>query len=54
MNGEMKPMKVLGYLKKNVKVWHDKKIIKRDFKVGDQVFLFNSHFKYSAGKLKSK
>ena len=40
--------------KEKVKIWHDKKIIKREFKVGDQVLLFNSRFKYSAGKLKSK
>ena len=40
--------------KEKVKIWHDKKIKRKEFKVGDQVILFNSHFKFSAGKLASK
>jgi hypothetical protein len=37
-----------------VKIWHDKKIKRREFKLGDQVLLFNSPFKFFAGKLMSK
>jgi hypothetical protein len=40
--------------KEKVKIWHDKKIKRREFKVGDQVLLFNSCFKFSARKLMSK
>jgi hypothetical protein len=40
--------------KEKVKIWNHKKIKRREFKVGDQVLLFNSHFKFSAGKLMSK
>jgi hypothetical protein len=40
--------------KEKVKIWHDKKIKRKEFKVGDQVLLFNSRFKFSAGKLASK
>ena len=46
-------MRVQDYLNR-VKIWHDKKIKRKEFKVGDQVLLFNSHFKFSAGKLASK
>ncbi|XP_074290705.1 uncharacterized protein LOC141617412 [Silene latifolia] len=34
--------------------FHDKAIIRREFKVGDLVLLFNSRFKLFLGKLKSK
>ena len=40
--------------KEKVKIWHDKKIKKKEFKVGDQVLLYNSRFKFFAGKLRSK
>jgi hypothetical protein len=40
--------------KEKVKNWHDKKIKRREFKLGDQVLLFNSCFKFSTGKLMSK
>jgi hypothetical protein len=35
MNGEMKLMKVLGYLKKKLKFGTITKIIKREFKEGE-------------------
>ena len=41
-------------LKEKVKIWHDRKIKKREFKIGDRVLLYNSRFKFSAGKLVSK
>ena len=53
MNGEPKLMKMPSYLKK-VKRWHDKRIQKREFKVGEYVLLYNSRFRFFAGKLLSK
>ena len=41
-------------LKEKVKRWHDKRIQKREFKVGEYVLLYNSCFRYFAGKLLSK
>ena len=41
-------------LKEKVKIWHDKKIKRKEFNVGDQVLLYSSRFKFSAGKLASK
>ncbi|XP_075096305.1 uncharacterized protein LOC142174414 [Nicotiana tabacum] len=40
--------------KERMKFVHDKKILKREFKSGDLVFLFNSRLKLFPGKLKSK
>ena len=40
--------------KEKVKIWHDKKIKRKEFKVGDQLLLYNSRFNFSAGKLASK
>ena len=40
--------------KDKTKKWHDQKILRREFKVGDQVLLFNSKLKLFPGKLKSK
>ena len=36
------------------KKWHDPRILRREFKVGDQVLLFNSRSRLFQGKLKSK
>ena len=36
------------------KKWHDQRILRREFKVGDQVLLFNSKLRLFLGKLKSK
>ena len=36
------------------KKWHDQRILRREFKIGDQVLLFNSRLKIFPGKLKSK
>ena len=41
-------------LKKKIKRWHGKRIQKREFNVGDYVLLFNSRFRFFAGKLLSK
>ncbi|XP_019241713.1 PREDICTED: protein NYNRIN-like [Nicotiana attenuata] len=40
--------------KERMKFVHDKKILKREFKAGDLVLLFNSRLKLFRGKLKSK
>ncbi|XP_074299131.1 uncharacterized protein LOC141630165 [Silene latifolia] len=40
--------------KEKTKKFHDKPILRREFKVGDLVLLFNSRFKLFSGKLKSK
>ena len=40
--------------KKKVKLYHDRKLLKREFHPGQQVLLFNSRFKLFLGKLKSK
>ena len=40
--------------KEKVNKWHDKRILKREFNVGDKVLLFRSRFRFSLGKLLSK
>ena len=40
--------------KEKVKTYHDKKLLKEDFKPGQRVLLFNSRLKLFSGKLKSK
>ena len=40
--------------KERTKRWHDKHIIKKEFKEGDHVLLFNSRLKLFSGKLKSR
>ena len=36
------------------KKWHDQRILRKEFKAGDQVLLFNSRLRLVPGKLKSK
>ena len=48
MNGEPR------LFKEKVKRWHDKRIQKREFNVGDYVLLYNSRLSFFAGKLLSK
>ena len=40
--------------KDKTKKWHDQRILRREFKAGDQVLLFNSRLKLFPRKLKSK
>ena len=40
--------------KDQTKKWHDQKILKREFKTGDQVLLFNFRLKLFPGKMRSK
>ena len=40
--------------KEKVKTYHDKKLLKKDFKPRQHVLLFNSRLKLFPGKLKSK
>ena len=40
--------------KDKTKEWHDQRILRREFKAGDQVLLFNSRLRLFPRKLKSK
>ena len=40
--------------KENTKKWHDQKILRREFKAGEQVLLYNSKLKLFTRKLKSR
>ena len=40
--------------KEKTKIWHDQKILRREFKSGEQVLLYNSRLKIFPGKLKSR
>ena len=40
--------------KDKTKKWHDKKIMRREFKAGEQVLLYNSRFTLFLGKLNSR
>ena len=40
--------------KEKTKKWHDQKILRREFKAGEQVLLYNSRLKLFPGKLKSR
>jgi hypothetical protein len=40
--------------KEKVKQWHDKRILKREFHVGEKVLLYRSHLRFFTGKLLSK
>ena len=40
--------------KEKTKRWHDQKILKKEFKAGEQVLLYNSRLKLFLGKLKSR
>jgi hypothetical protein len=40
--------------KEKTKRFHDKKIHPKKFRTGQRVLLYNSRFKFTAGKLKSK
>ena len=39
--------------KDKTKKWHDQKIVRKEFRVGDLVLLYNSRLKFFPGKLKS-
>ena len=40
--------------KDKTKKWHDQKILRKEFKAGEQVLLYNSRHKLFLGKLKSR
>ena len=50
----MKLMIMPGFTRIRQKKWHDQKILRREFKAGDQVLLFNSKLKLFPGKVRSK
>ena len=45
---------IVRIYKDKTKKWHDQKILRREFKVGDEVLLFNSRLKLFIRKLKLK
>ena len=47
-------MIVPGSTRIKQKKWHDQIILRKEFKAGDQVLLFNSKLRLFPGKLKSK
>ncbi|XP_028215027.1 uncharacterized protein LOC114397109 [Glycine soja] len=56
---ELEEMRLTAYessrlYKAKIKTYHDNKLLKKDFKPGQQVLLFNSRLKLFPGKLKSK
>ena len=51
--GELQWVSTISY-KEKIKKHHDLKIEKREFMVGDLVFLYNSRLRLFLGKLKSK
>ena len=56
---ELEEMRLNAYessrlYKEKVKAYHNKKLLKKDFRPGQQVLLFNSRLKLFPGKLKSK
>ena len=42
------------HFKEKVKRWHDRRILKREFHVGEKVLLYKSRLRFFAGKLLSK
>ena len=40
--------------KDKTRKWHDQKILRKEFKVGELVLLYNSRLKLFPGKLKSR
>ena len=40
--------------KDKTKKWHDQRIVRKEFRAGDQVLLFNTRLRLFPGKLKSK
>jgi hypothetical protein len=40
--------------KEKVKQWHDRRILKREFHIGEKVLLYRSRLRFFAGKLLSK
>ena len=40
--------------KEKTKMWHDQKILRKEFKAGEQVLLYNSRLRLFPGKLKSR
>src|SRR3954469_8263088 len=48
------PYESAKMFKEKVKKWHDRRILKFEFNVGDKVLLFRSRFRFSPGKLLSR
>ena len=46
MNGEPKAYENGKLFKEKVKIWHDKRVQKRECNVGDHVLLYNSRLRF--------
>ena len=51
---QLSELEELRIYKDKTKKWHDQRILRKEFRVGEQVLLFNSILKLFLGKLKSK
>jgi hypothetical protein len=51
MSGEMKLIRMPDFFKEKVKKWHDRRILKREFHVGEKVLLYRSRLRFFARKL---
>ena len=55
---ELKELRNEAYYKARIynkmKKWHDQKVLRKEFKVGEQVLLYNSKLKLFPGNLKSR
>ena len=47
-------MTMLESTKAKLKRWHDQKNLRKEFKVGESILLYNSRLKLFLGKLKSR
>ena len=47
-------MTMLESTKAKLKRWHDQKILRKEFKVGESILLYKSRLKLFLGKLKSR
>ena len=50
----MKPMIMPKIYRDKAKKWHDQKIMRKEFRVGELVLLYNFRLKLFPGKLKSR
>ena len=52
-NCEITHMRIPRSIRRKQKKWHDKHVLRKEFKEGDKVLVFNSRSKIFLGKLRS-